>query len=37
VKIPPTVDAGAPVLVNKDNVNSTIPWETQLKQEYPGS
>jgi ABC-type sugar transport system substrate-binding protein len=35
VKIPPTVKAGSPVLVNKDNVNSTIPWETQLKQEYP--
>jgi ribose transport system substrate-binding protein len=37
VKIPPTVKAGPPVLVNKDNVQSTIPWETQLKQEYPGS
>jgi ABC-type sugar transport system substrate-binding protein len=37
VKIPPTVKAGAPVLVNKDNVNSTVPWEQQLKQEYPGS
>ena len=37
VKIPTTIKAGTPVLVNKDNVNSTIPWETQLKQEYPGS
>ena len=36
VKIPPTIKAGPPVLVNKDNVNSTVPWEQQLKQEYPG-
>jgi len=25
------------VLVNKDNVDSIVPWEQQLKQEYPGS
>jgi ABC-type sugar transport system substrate-binding protein len=37
VKIPPTIKAGPPVLVNKDNVNSTVSWEQQLKQEYPGS
>ncbi|MBV9413805.1 MAG: sugar ABC transporter substrate-binding protein [Solirubrobacterales bacterium] len=37
VKIPTTVKAGPPVLVNKDNVSSIVPWETQLKQEYPGS
>jgi ribose transport system substrate-binding protein len=37
VKIPTTIKAGPPVLVNKDNVNSIVPWETQLKQEYPGS
>jgi ribose transport system substrate-binding protein len=37
VKIPTTIKAGPPVLINKANVNSTIPWETQLKQEYPGS
>ncbi len=37
VKIPATIKAGPPVLVNKDNVNSIVPWETQLKQEYPGS
>jgi ABC-type sugar transport system substrate-binding protein len=36
VKIPTTVKAGPPVLVNKDNVNSIVPWETQLKQEYGG-
>jgi ABC-type sugar transport system substrate-binding protein len=35
VKIPPTVKAGPPVLVNKDNVGSTLSWEQQLKQEYP--
>lgn len=37
MKIPPTINAGPPVLVDKDNVNSIVPWETQLKQEYPGS
>jgi ABC-type sugar transport system substrate-binding protein len=37
VKIPTTIKAGPPVLVDKDNVNSIVPWETQLKQEYPGS
>jgi ABC-type sugar transport system substrate-binding protein len=37
MKIPPTIDAGPPVLVNKDNVNSTVSWEQQLRQEYPGS
>ena len=37
VKIPTTIKAGPPVLVNKDNVDSIVPWETQLKQEYPGS
>jgi ribose transport system substrate-binding protein len=36
-KIPTTIKAGAPELINKANVGSTIPWETQLKQEYPGS
>jgi ABC-type sugar transport system substrate-binding protein len=36
VKIPATIKAGPPVLVNKDNVGSIVPWETQLKQEYPG-
>jgi ribose transport system substrate-binding protein len=36
VKIPPTIKAGPPVLVNKDNVDSIVPWETQLKNEYPG-
>jgi ABC-type sugar transport system substrate-binding protein len=35
-KIPPTVKAGAPVLVDKSNVGSTTSWEQQLKQEYPG-
>jgi ABC-type sugar transport system substrate-binding protein len=35
-KIPTTIKAGPPVLVDKDNVNSIVPWETQLKQEYPG-
>jgi ABC-type sugar transport system substrate-binding protein len=34
VKIPATIKAGPPVLVNKDNVDSIVPWETQLKQEY---
>jgi ribose transport system substrate-binding protein len=34
VKIPGTIKAGPPVVVNKDNVNSIVPWETQLKQEY---
>ncbi|HKO28723.1 MAG TPA: sugar ABC transporter substrate-binding protein [Solirubrobacteraceae bacterium] len=34
VKIPTTVNAGPPVLVNKDNVDSQVPWEQQLKQEY---
>jgi ribose transport system substrate-binding protein len=37
VKIPPTIKAGPPVLVSKDNVGSTMSWEQQLKQEYPGS
>jgi ribose transport system substrate-binding protein len=37
VKIPPTIKAGSPVLVDKDNVSSIVPWEAQLKQEYPGS
>jgi ribose transport system substrate-binding protein len=37
VKIPTTVKAGTPVLVNKSNVGSTLSWEQQLKQEYPGS
>jgi ribose transport system substrate-binding protein len=37
VKIPPTVKAGPPVLVDKNNVSSTLTWEQQLKQEYPGS
>ena len=37
VKIPATIKAGPPVLVNKDNVDSIVPWEQQLKQEYPGS
>jgi ABC-type sugar transport system substrate-binding protein len=36
-KIPPTVKAGSPVLVNKSNVGSIQTWEAQLKQEYPGS
>jgi hypothetical protein len=34
VKIPATIKAGPPVLVDKDNVDSIVPWETQLKQEY---
>jgi ribose transport system substrate-binding protein len=34
VKIPGTIKAGPPVLVDKDNVDSIVPWETQLKQEY---
>lgn len=34
VKIPTTIKAGAPVLVDKNNVGSQVPWETQLKQEY---
>lgn len=37
VKIPTTINAGPPVVVNKANVNSIVPWETQLKREYPGS
>jgi ABC-type sugar transport system substrate-binding protein len=37
VKIPATIKAGPPVLVDKDNVDSIVPWEQQLKQEYPGS
>jgi ABC-type sugar transport system substrate-binding protein len=36
-KIPKTVKAGPPVLVDKSNVNSTLTWEQQLKQEYPGT
>jgi ribose transport system substrate-binding protein len=35
-KIPPTVKAGAPVLIDKSNVNSVPTWQQQLKQEYPG-
>ena len=34
VKIPATIKAGPPVLVDKDNVDSIVPWEAQLKQEY---
>ena len=34
VKIPTTIKAGTPVLVDKNNVSSQVPWETQLKQEY---
>jgi ribose transport system substrate-binding protein len=34
VKIPGTIKAGNPVLVDKDNVDSQVPWETQLKQAY---
>jgi ABC-type sugar transport system substrate-binding protein len=34
VKIPGTIKAGPPVLVDKDNVGSIVPWEAQLKQEY---
>ncbi len=34
VKIPATIKAGNPVLVDKQNVNSIVPWEAQLKQEY---
>jgi ribose transport system substrate-binding protein len=34
VKVPGTVVAGPPVLVDKDNVGSIVPWEAQLKQEY---
>lgn len=34
-KIPPTIKAGAPVLVNKANVGSQPSWEQQLKREYP--
>jgi hypothetical protein len=34
VKIPGTIVAGPPVLVDKDNVGSIVPWEAQLKQEY---
>jgi ribose transport system substrate-binding protein len=37
VKIPPTIRAGTPKLIDKDNVGSTQSWEAQLKQEYPGS
>ncbi len=37
VKIPPTIKAGPPVLVDKSNVSTITPWEQQLKQEYPGS
>lgn len=37
VKIPTTIKAGAPVLVDKSNVNSTLTWEQELKQAYPGS
>jgi ABC-type sugar transport system substrate-binding protein len=37
IKVPPTVKAGAPVLIDKRNVNTTMTWEQQLKQEYPGS
>ena len=34
VKIPGTIVAGPPVLVDKNNVGSIVPWEAQLKQEY---
>lgn len=34
VKVPGTVVAGPPVLVDKNNVGSIVPWEAQLKQEY---
>lgn len=37
VKIPTTIKAGPPVLVDKSNVNSTMTWEQELKQDYPGS
>lgn len=36
VKVPGTVKSGPPVVVDKSNVGSTISWEQQLKQEYPG-
>ncbi len=36
-KVPSTVKSGPPVLVDKANVGSTMSWEQQLKQEYPGS
>jgi ribose transport system substrate-binding protein len=35
-KIPPTVKAGPPVLVDKQNVGTVQSWEAQLKQQYPG-
>ncbi|MGH3026730.1 MAG: sugar ABC transporter substrate-binding protein, partial [Gaiellaceae bacterium] len=37
MKIAPTVDAGPPALVDKSNIASTLSWEQQLTQEYPGS
>jgi ribose transport system substrate-binding protein len=37
VKIPGTVKAGTPVLVDKANVGSIVSWQNQLKTEYPGS
>jgi ribose transport system substrate-binding protein len=36
IKIPGTITSGTPVLVDKSNVSSTVSWEQQLKQEYPG-
>jgi ribose transport system substrate-binding protein len=36
VKVPGTVKAGAPVLIDKSNVGSTVSWQQQLKNEYPG-
>jgi ribose transport system substrate-binding protein len=36
-KVPPSVKAGAPVLVTKANVGSIQPWDQALKQQYPGS
>lgn len=35
-KIPTTIKAGPPVLVDKANVDTVTSWENQLKQEYPG-
>jgi ABC-type sugar transport system substrate-binding protein len=34
-KVPGTVKAGAPVLVDKANVGKIVSWEQQLKNEYP--
>lgn len=35
IKVPPTVKAGPPLVVDKANVGSTLTWGQQLKQEYP--